>query len=212
MDTIATRESARPRAALGTVLAVLFLTFLDTTIVSVTLGNIQYHLGSGVIPLQWVVNAYSLVFASLMLLAGSLSDRFGRKTFMVAGIVVFCAGSLVCALAPSVGWVIGGRAVMGVGAAASEPGTLSVIRQLFPDRRERARALGAWAAVSGLALALGPVLGGVLIAIGDWRDVFWFNLAVGAVLLVAVARFVPNSADPQDGPVDAAGSCSAPSH
>ena len=184
MDTIATRRPARQRAALGTVLAVLFLTFLDTTIVSVTLGNIQYHLGSGVIPLQWVVNAYSLVFASLMLLAGSLSDRFGRKTFMVAGIVVFCVGSLVCALAPSVGWVIGGRAVMGVGAAASEPGTLSVIRQLFPDRRERARALGAWAAVSGLALALGPVLGGVLIAIGDWRDVFWFNLAVGAVLLV----------------------------
>jgi EmrB/QacA subfamily drug resistance transporter len=205
VDTIATGRSTRQRAALGTVLAVLFLTFLDTTIVSVTLGNIQYHLGSGVIPLQWVVNAYSLVFASLMLLAGSLSDRFGRKTFMVGGIVVFCAGSLVCALAPGVGWVIGGRAIMGLGAAASEPGTLSVIRHLFPDRRERARALGAWAAVSGLALALGPVLGGVLIAIGDWRDVFWFNLAVGAVLLVAVARFVPNSADPQDGPIDTGG-------
>ena len=138
-------------------LAVLFLTFLDTTIVSVTLGNIQYDLGAGVIPLQWVVNAYSLVFASLMLVAGSLSDRFGRKSVMVAGIAVFCAGSLLCALAPSVGWVIAGRAVMGVGAAASEPGTLSVIRQLYPDRRERARALGAWAAVSGLSLALGPV-------------------------------------------------------
>lgn len=183
----------------------LFLTFLDTTIVSVTLGNIQYDLGAGVIPLQWVVNAYSLVFASLMLVAGSLSDRFGRKSVMIAGIAVFCAGSLVCALSPSVGWVIGGRAVMGVGAAASEPGTLSVIRQLFPDRRERARALGAWAAVSGMSLALGPVIGGVLIGIGDWRDVFWFNLVLGVGLLVAARRYVPNSSDPQAGRIDTAG-------
>jgi EmrB/QacA subfamily drug resistance transporter len=193
------------RLALGTVLGVLALTFLDTTIVSVTLGNIQYHLGSGVIPLQWVVNAYSLAFASLMLLAGALSDRYGRRTFMLAGIAVFCLGSLLCALAPSVGWVIFGRAVMGVGAAASEPGTLSVIRQLFPDRGQRARALGGWAAVSGLALALGPVLGGVLVAAGDWRDVFWFNLAAGAMLFAATARWVPNSADPQPGRIDLAG-------
>jgi MFS family permease len=205
VDTLTAASTSRRGAALGTVLAVLFLTFLDTTIVSVALGNIQYDLGSGVIPLQWVVNAYSLVFASLMLIAGSLSDRFGRKTFMVGGIIVFCAGSLLCALAPSVGWVIGGRAVMGIGAAASEPGTLSVIRQLFPDRRERARALGAWAAVSGMSLALGPVLGGVLIAVGDWRDVFWFNLVLGVVLLFAAARYVPNSSDPQSGRVDGGG-------
>jgi len=99
-------------ATLTTVLAVLFLTFLDTTVVSVALGNIQYDLGAGVIPLQWVVNAYSLVFASLMLTAGSLSDRLGRKWLMLIGIVVFCAGSVLCALAPSVGYVIGGRAVM----------------------------------------------------------------------------------------------------
>jgi EmrB/QacA subfamily drug resistance transporter len=190
---------------LATVLAVLFLTFLDTTIVSVTLGNIQYDLGAGVIPLQWVVNAYSLVFASLMLLAGSLSDRFGRRSVMVAGIAVFCGGSLMCALAPGIGWVIAGRAIMGVGAAASEPGTLSVIRQLYPDRGERARALGAWAAVSGLSLALGPVVGGVLISIGNWRDVFWFNLVLGVVLLVATARLVPNSADPQPGRIDGGG-------
>ncbi|HEY2272064.1 MAG TPA: MFS transporter [Jatrophihabitantaceae bacterium] len=195
----------RRSAALSTVLGVLALTFLDTTIVSVTLGNIQYHLGSGVIPLQWVINAYSLAFAGLMLLAGSLSDRYGRKSFMVGGIVVFCAGSLLCALAPSVGWVIAGRAVMGVGAAASEPGTLSVIRQLFPDRAQRARALGGWAAVSGLSLALGPVLGGVLVAVGDWRDVFWFNLVAGIVLLAATLRWVPNSADPQTGRIDTEG-------
>jgi EmrB/QacA subfamily drug resistance transporter len=205
VETLTATVPTRRRVALGTVLAVLFLTFLDTTIVSVALGNIQYDLGSGVIPLQWVLNAYALTFASLMLLAGSLSDRFGRRSFMLGGIAVFCLGSLICVFAPSVGWVIGGRAVMGVGAAGSEPGTLSVIRHLFPDRRERARALGAWAAVSGLALALGPVLGGVLVSIGGWRDVFWFNLVLGGVLLVATAQFVPNSSDPQPGRIDTGG-------
>src|SRR5579875_3199817 len=196
---------ARTASALVTVLAVLFLTFLDTTIVSVALGSIQDKLGAGVIPLQWVLNAYSLVFASLMLVAGSLGDRLGRKRVMVAGVVVFCSGSVLCALAPSVGWVIGGRAVMGVGAAASEPGTLSVLRHLYPERSSRARALGAWSAVSGLALALGPVIGALLVGLADWRAVFWFNLALGVVLLAALLRFVPESADPQPGRSDTGG-------
>ncbi|PZS33489.1 MAG: MFS transporter [Pseudonocardiales bacterium] len=186
-------------------LAVLFLTFLDTTIVSVCLGSIQADLHAGVISLQWVVNAYALVFASLMLIAGSLSDRLGRKWVMVLGIVIFCAGSVLCALAPNVGTLIAGRAVMGVGAAASEPGTLSVIRHLYTDRAVRARALGGWAAVSGLALALGPVIGGVLVGAGDWRTVFWFNLALGVALLAATVVFVPNSADPQAGGLDIPG-------
>lgn len=193
------------RAALGTVLAVLFLTFLDTTIVSVTLGDLELDLSAGVIPLQWVINAYALVFASLMLVGGSLADRLGRKWVMLAGVAVFCAGSLMCALAPGIALVIAGRAVMGVGAAASEPGTLSVIRQLFPDRRRRAQALGGWSAVSGLALALGPVIGGLLVALGSWRSVFWFNLALGIVLLVLVWAFVPDSRDPRAGRPDLPG-------
>ncbi len=208
MRTIVGRHGHKPvpRAiALTTVLGVLFLTFLDTTIVTVVLGNIQFTLGAGIIPLQWVVNAYSLVFASLMLFAGSLGDRLGRKRLMLIGIAVFCAGSVLCALSPSIGWLIGGRAVMGVGAAASEPGTLSVIRHMYPDRRRRARALGAWAAVSGLSLAIGPVIGGLLVAVGDWRTVFWFNLALGAALFVFAAEFVPLSRDPQRGPLDGGG-------
>jgi EmrB/QacA subfamily drug resistance transporter len=198
-------RSVTRAAALTVVLSVLFLTFLDTTIVSVALGDIQNDLGAGVIPLQWVLNAYSLVFASLMLIAGTLGDRFGRKWVMVIGIAIFCGGSVMAAVAPSVGWVIAGRAVMGIGAAASEPGTLSVIRQLYPDRSQRARALGAWSAVSGLSLALGPVIGALLVSIDDWRLVFWFNLALGGFLMIALVLFVPNSADPQPGRLDGGG-------
>ena len=192
-------------AALATVLAVLFLTFLDTTIISVTLGDVQQDLGAGVISLQWVINGYSLVFASLMLVAGSFSDRLGRKPVMLAGIVVFCGGSLLAALAPNVGTLIAGRAVMGLGAAASEPGTLSVIRHLYADSRERAKAFGWWAAVSGLALAAGPVIGGLLVGADSWRGVFWFNLVFGLVILAGAARWVPNSADPQPGRLDLGG-------
>jgi EmrB/QacA subfamily drug resistance transporter len=192
-------------AALGTVLCVLFLTFLDTTIVSVALGDLENEVSAGVIPLQWVINAYALVFASLMLLGGTLGDRFGRRRVMLVGMVIFAVGSVMCALAGGVAMVIAGRGVMGVGAAASEPGTLSVIRQLYPDRALRARALGAWSAVSGLALALGPVIGGLLVGAGSWRNVFWFNLALTVLLVAAVARWVPESRDAQPGRLDFAG-------
>ena len=150
---------------LAVVCAVLFLTFLDTTIVSVALSDIQARLHAGVSALQWVVNGYALTFASLMLTAGSLSDRFGRRKVMLVGLAIFACGSLLGALAPNSSVLIGARVIMGVGAAASEPGTLSVIRHIYPDREERARALGAWAAVSSLALALGPVIGGALVGI-----------------------------------------------
>lgn len=184
------------RGALATVTAILFLTFLDTTIVSVALADIQATLHAGVTSLQWVVNGYALTFASLMLGFGTLGDRLGRKRVMVSGVAVFVAGSLVGALASNVVVVIAGRAIMGLGAAASEPGTLSVIRHIYPEPRERARALGVWAAVSGLALAFGPVFGGLLVGAGGWRNVFWFNVAAGSVVLAVALRTVPESADP----------------
>jgi multidrug resistance protein len=131
-----------------------------------------------------------------MLICGTLGDLYGRKRIMLIGVIVFCAGSVVCALSTSSVELVVGRIVMGAGAAGSEPGTLSMIRHIYPDRRRRARALGSWAAVSGLALAMGPVLGGALVGFWSWRAVFWFNLAFGGLVLVAGAVILPESAEP----------------
>lgn len=204
MDT-APGTPARPGVALAAVVAVVFVTFLDTTVVSVALGDIRRELSTDVTLLQWVVNAYTVVFAGLMLAGGSLGDRWGRKKVMVVGLVIFCVGSVVSALASSVALLIAGRAIMGLGAAASEPGTLSVLRHIFPGERARAKAVGVWAAVSGLALAAGPVLGGVLVDLYGWRSIFWFNLVIGAVAMVVAMWSIPESSDPQQAPVDWAG-------
>lgn len=183
----------RAHFSFATLLAILFLTFLDNTIASAVLTSVQSELHAGVSQLQWVVGGYALAFASLMLMSGSLGDNFGRKRVMLIGVVIFCAGSLVCAFAGTPAELIGGRVVMGVGAAGSEPSTLSMIRHIYPDKRLRARALGAWAAVSGLALALGPVIGGVLVGLWSWRAVFWFNFIFGAVVIVMGAVALPES-------------------
>jgi EmrB/QacA subfamily drug resistance transporter len=200
----AVRRAGRP-AGLAILCALLFVTFLDNTIVSVALGSIQASLHAGVSALQWVVGAYALTFASAMLACGMIGDEFGRKKVMLAGAGVFCVGSVLCALAPSTGLLITGRAVMGLGAAASEPGTLSMLRHLYPEARRRSRAIGVWVAVSGLALAVGPVLGGVLVGLWTWRAIFWFNLAFGLAVLAAAAVILPESADPDAHRVDTAG-------
>ena len=191
--------------ALAVLCTLLFLTFLDNTIVSVGLGSVQSDLHAGVLALQWIVGAYALTFASAMLAFGMIGDEFGRKKVMLTGAGVFCAGSVLCALAPNSGVLIAGRAVMGLGAAASEPGTLSMLRHLYTDERARNRAIGVWAAVAGLALAAGPVLGGALVGVWNWRGIFWFNLAFGVAALIAAAIVLPENADPEAHRVDIAG-------
>lgn len=193
------------RTALAAVCAVLFLTFLDNTIVGVALADMQTSLRAGVPALQWIVDGYMLAFTALMLTGGTLGDLLGRKKVMLAGIVLFCGGSLFGALAESSRSLIAARVVMGVGAAACEPGTLSLIRHIYPDRTERAHALGVWTAVSGVSLALGPVLGGVLVAAGGWEWIFWFNLCFGLAILAAAAWFVPESSDPEGRSLDVPG-------
>jgi EmrB/QacA subfamily drug resistance transporter len=191
--------------ALATLCTLLFLTFLDNTVVSVALGDIQTSLKANVTDLQWVVGAYALTFASLMLACGMIGDELGRKKVMLAGVGVFCAGSVLSALAPNPAVLIAGRAVMGMGAAASEPGTLSMLRHLYPDARARSRAIGVWAGTSGFALAMGPVVGGVLIGLWNWRGIFWFNVFFGLAILIVAAVILPESADPTAARVDTAG-------
>jgi EmrB/QacA subfamily drug resistance transporter len=182
--------------ALATLLFVLFLTFLDNTIVTVVLANVQSDLHASVSQLQWVVNGYALTFAGLMLSFGTIGDLFGRKKVMLTGVAVFCAGSVIAAVAPSTDMLIAGRVVMGVGAAASEPGTLSMIRHLYPGRAERARSLGIWVAVSSLGLALGPLIGGLLVYGWSWRAIFWFNVFFGVLAFASAVIVLPESSDP----------------
>ena len=150
-------------------------------------------------------SSYALTFAALMLTFGTLGDHLGRRAVMLGGLVVFTVGSIVGSVATTSGMLIGARVIMGVGAAASEPGTLSMIRQLYPDRGERAQALGVWAAVSGLALAAGPVVGGALVGVWSWRAVFVFNVAVGIVAILGVYLVLPEAANPDRRRMDVTG-------
>ncbi len=183
----------------------LFMAMLDNTVVNVALPKIQDSLGAGVSGLQWVVDAYTLLFASLLLTGGTLGDLYGRKRLFMAGLVIFSIGSLLCGLSSSIGFLIVSRAVQGVGAAALIPSTLSIITHTFPDPRERAQAIGLWAGVSGLALALGPVVGGLLVDSLGWQSVFFLNVPVGFIGLLVAARFVPESKNPEGRTLDIPG-------
>ncbi|MFD8696377.1 MFS transporter [Kitasatospora purpeofusca] len=190
--------SARRR---WTVLAVcalsLFLVGLDTTIVNVGLPAIGRGLGVGTRDLEWIVDAYTVVLASLLISAGALADRFGRRRVFQCGLVVFGLASLVCALAPSAGALVAARALQGVGASMLSPVALAIVVNAMPDPRERARAIGVWASVFGLSMAAGPVTGGALVAALGWRSVFWVNVPVVLVAVLLSARFVPESRAPR---------------
>lgn len=166
-----------------------FLILLDVTAMNVALPPIADEFAVGGGPLAWVVTGYSVPFAALLLVAGATGDRVGHRPVVLAGLVVFGVASLGCALAAGIGWLIAARAVQGVGAALLLPGTLAVIASAHPDPRARARAIGTWAAVGGLALPAGPVLCGALVTAVGWRSVFWLNLplvAAGLALAVVV--------------------------
>jgi EmrB/QacA subfamily drug resistance transporter len=175
---------------------------IDVTIVNVTLPTLVRELGASITSLQWVVDAYTLVFAALILAAGSLSDRVGRKGILLTGLGVFAAGSLVGSLCTTSGELIAARAVMGLGAAGIFPATLSLIANVFTERKERAKAIGLWGATTGVGVATGPIVGGWLLEEFWWGSVFVFMVPIAAVVAGLVAWAVPTSKDPAAPPID----------
>jgi EmrB/QacA subfamily drug resistance transporter len=193
----------------GVALAVLclaaFTINLDTTIVNIALPSLMRQLDASTRELQWVVDAYTLTFAALVLAAGSLGDRYGRKGALLAGLAVFGGATAVGGLVDSAGALVAVRAVMGVGAALIFPATLSIISNLYTERGERARAIGLWGAMTGLGVALGPICGGWLLEQFWWGSVFVAMAPVAAVTFLGAVLFVPTSRDPATPPVDVGG-------
>ena len=194
----------RKPVILISLLLAAFVINLDTTIVNVALPTLVRDLHASNSQLQWVVDAFNLLFAASVLAMGSLSDRFGRKGMLLAGLSVFGLASLAGGLTDSPGQLIAARAVMGLGAAMVFPSTLSLLTNVFTDRRERALAIGLWGAITGVAIALGPIVGGWLLELFDWRSIFFAMTPVALVAGVLVAGNVPTSRDPSarrlDGP------------
>jgi DHA2 family methylenomycin A resistance protein-like MFS transporter len=182
----------------------MFLIQLDLTIVNVALPKIQATLGTSVSGLQWVVDAYALVFASLLLIGGGLGDLYGRKRILLIGLVVFTLGSAICGAAPTLAILILGRAIQGVGAALQLSCSLSILSATFPDAKERAQAVGLWASISGIGFVGGPVVGGLLVDTLGWPSVFYLNIPIGA-LAVALSLRVRESSDPEERRLDVPG-------
>jgi len=183
----------------------LFIVGLDVTVVNVALPSIQHELHASVSGLQWVVASYSLVIASLLMLAGSTADRVGRRRTFQVGLALFTLGSLLCSLAPSLGALVVFRMLQAVGGSMLNPVALSIITNTFTGRTERARAIGIWGGVVGLSMAFGPVVGGVLVSSVGWRSIFWVNIPVGIVAIILTAIFVPESKAPRARRFDPAG-------
>ena len=182
-----------------------FLVNLDTTLVNVALPALVRELHATTTQLLWVVDSFNLVFAALLLTFGSLSDRFGRKGLLLAGLTVFGAASLAGGFTSSPAQLIAARSVMGLGAAMAFPATLSLISNVFTERRERARAIGLWGAIAGVAIAMGPIVGGWLLEQFSWASIFIAMAPVAAAAAILVALVVPTSKDPQAAAPDIAG-------
>jgi EmrB/QacA subfamily drug resistance transporter len=189
-------QPVRRRLVLAVCCLSLFMVGLDNTIVNLALPSIRRELGASVSSLQWTIDAYTLVLASLLMLAGSTADRIGRRRTFQTGLALFSLGSLLCGIAPNVGLLVAFRALQAVGGSMLNPVALSIVANVFTDPRDRTRAIGVWAAVNGLSLAVGPVLGGVLVDRAGWRSIFWINVPVGVAAIVLTALFVPESRAP----------------
>ncbi len=197
-----TTTSSRPWAVLAVLCLSLFMVVLDVTIVNVALPTLGKDLGAGTTDLQWIVDAYTLVFSALLLALGHVGDRWGRKGAMQVGIFLFAVASFLAARSSTIDQLIAARAFMGVGAALVFPATLAILVNTFTDLRQRAAAIGIWSATTGVAIACGPVAGGYLLEHFSWGSIFMVNLPVAVIALVAGAFLLPTSRDPNAGSLD----------
>nr|WP_277750139.1 MFS transporter [Prescottella agglutinans] len=206
--TLLAPQGSSPRRQ-WTVLAVccssMFVVGMDTTVVNVALPTIGQDLDADMRSLEWIVDAYTIALAGLLISSGALADRFGRRRVFQLGLAVFGVASLACALAPSLGVLVAARVVQGVGGSMLSPVALAIVVNAIPDRKQRARAIGVWASVFGLSMAAGPVVGGALISGWGWRAVFWINAPIIVIALVLSAVFVPESRAQQPRRLDVPG-------
>lgn len=182
-----------------------FMVLLDNTIVGAALPDMQHRLHTQLTGLQWIVDAYVLLVAMLLLSGGIFADRFGRKRVYLSGVALFTLASVLCALAPSVGWLVAGRVLQGIGAAALSPASLALLAAAYPLPQERTKAIGLWAGLSGIGLAAGPVAGGVLTQAFGWPAIFLVNLPIGALLLLVGLRHLQESRNPGAPAIDVPG-------
>ncbi|MFJ6293269.1 MFS transporter [Streptomyces griseoviridis] len=175
----------------------LLIVSLDVTVLNVALPSMQKELHASTSGLQWTIDAYTLVLASLLMLAGSTADRIGRRRVFMAGLVVFGLGSLLCSIAPSLDALIAFRMIQAVGGSMLNPVAMSIITNTFTDPRERAKAIGVWGAVVGISMAAGPLVGGLLVDSVGWRSIFWINLPVALAALLLTLRYIPESRAPK---------------
>ncbi len=186
-------KRTHPNLILAICCTSLLITGMDVTIVNVALPAIQEDLHAGLVGLQWILDAYTLVVASFLMLAGSASDRFGRRRVFQIGLSVFTVGSLLCSRAGTIDQLIRSRALQGLGASMLNPVALSIIANAFPEPKARARAAGIWGTVYGVSLGIGPLIGGALTETIGWRSIFWINVPIGIMAALLAARFVPES-------------------
>jgi EmrB/QacA subfamily drug resistance transporter len=194
---MATTNSRRPWLILAICCMSLLIVSIDSTIVNVALPSIERGLDASLSDLQWAVDAYTLVIASFLMVSGSMGDRLGRRRVFQTGLLLFTIGSLLCSLSTSVTELVLFRCLQALGGSMLNPVALSIVSNVFTERKARARALGVWGAVFGVGLALGPVLGGVLVTTLSWRAIFWINIPIGVAAIVLTQLFVPESKAPR---------------
>ncbi|WP_158809574.1 MFS transporter [Beijerinckia sp. L45] len=196
---------ARPYLVLLICCLSLFMVSMDVTIVNVALPSIQHDFKASTSGLQWTVDAYTLVVASGLMLSGSMADRIGRKRVFQGGMALFCAGSVLCALAPSIGWLVLARMIQALGGTMLNPVAVAIISNTFPTPRDRARAFGVWGAVFGIAMAVGLPVGGFLTQVVGWRSIFWINVPFGLAAILLTRIYVPESRAARSGRLDLVG-------